>query len=58
MNIPEVSYSVHQAAERLGVSAYTIREMLREKRLRGFKLVDQWRIPAEAIAEYIEENTP
>lgn len=58
MNEQGVSVTVSEAARQLGVSAYTVREMLRTQRLRGFKLVDQWRIPQDAIDTYIEENTP
>lgn len=49
----ERPYSVETLAERWEVSAYTIREMLRDGRLHGFKAGGKlWRISAGEVARW------
>lgn len=43
--------TVEEAARRLSVSPYTLREWLKSGRLRGFQLAKRWRVPERALTE-------
>lgn len=47
------SYTVREAAEILNANAYTIRKLLRQGRLRGFKLTNHWRIKSEDLERFM-----
>ena len=47
----ETLLTVEQAAERLQVGAFTVREQLRNGRLRGIKRGRLWRVPESALME-------
>ena len=52
--VPIVSpLSVREAAAQLGVSEDVARDLLRKRKLAGFKAGGQWRVPPDAITEYI-----
>lgn len=48
---------VHAAAERLGVSIYTVRSWLRQRKLPHAKLGRRVLVPAAAIEDFIAANT-
>ena len=48
---------VHAAAERLGVSPFTIRAWLRQRRLEHVKLGRRVLVPESAIRRFVEQNT-
>lgn len=48
-------YSVQEAAEQTGVSAQTLRAMLRDGVLEGYEQGGRWVIPAEAV-DALEEQ--
>ena len=47
----ELLLTVEQAAERLQVGPFTVREQLRDGRLRGIKRGRLWRVPESALME-------
>ena len=49
-------FTVEELAERLDVQERTIRENLREGRLRGRKLAGRWYVTDEAIADYFRQG--
>jgi excisionase family DNA binding protein len=49
-------FTVEELAERLDVQERTIREYLREGRLRGRKLAGRWYVTDEAIADYFRQG--
>lgn len=53
---PGKRFTVEEVAERFSVSPYTVRELLREGKLRGFKIRNQWRIPVEELKRFEEET--
>ena len=50
------SYTPKEVAQVLGVSVYTVHELLREGRLTGFKITSQWRVAEEDLQRFIEEG--
>lgn len=52
----EEIYTPQEAGAILRVSVYTIREMLKQGALRGFKVGTKWRIPASAVQELKGES--
>jgi putative molybdopterin biosynthesis protein len=51
------SYTPEEVAERLNVSVATVHDLLRDGRLRGFKLTRQWRIERAEVEEFIRRQT-
>ena len=47
-----------EAAAMLKVSEQTVKELLRQKKLAGFKVGTLWRIPDAALQEYINSQLP
>ncbi len=45
-----------QAAERLQISVFTLKDYLRKGKLRGVKIANRWRIREEALEEFINEQ--
>ncbi len=43
--------TVEEAARRLSVSPYTLRQWLKSGKLRGFQLAKRWRVPERALTE-------
>ena len=43
--------TVEEAAKRLAVTPYTLREWLREGKLRGVQVARRWRVPERALFE-------
>lgn len=41
--------SITEAADRLGVSPRTVRRMIKNRQIKAFKIVDQWRIRESEI---------
>jgi excisionase family DNA binding protein len=50
----ETPLTVEQVAKRWGCNHQVVRRMLHAKKLRGFRVGNLWRIPADAVQE-IEE---
>ena len=46
------------AAEKLAVSAKTVKNLLRSGKLRGVKVGNLWRLREEALEEYLREQPP
>lgn len=53
---PEKNYTVSEVSEYLRLHEVTVRRMLREERLIGFRLAHSWRIPGRAILTLIGMN--
>lgn len=54
--MPEI-YTPDEIAEKLKVSEQTIRRYLREKKLEGFKIGNNWRIKEKSFLDFIEERS-
>ena len=54
---PQTLLDVNSAAKRLGVSRFTIRAWLRQRRLLYVKLGRRVLVPEDAINRFIEANT-
>lgn len=53
----DVMLTTNQVAERLSMNPYTIRELLRNGDLRGFKINDtRWRVKVSDLDTFIERN--
>jgi excisionase family DNA binding protein len=50
-NAPQRVFTPDQVAERWGVSANTVRALIKAGKLRGFRL-GLFRVPAEAVEEF------
>ena len=55
---PLRAYTPEEIADRLSLHVYTVRKLLRERKLRGVKVGVAWRVPAEALEEYLRGGTP
>ena len=53
--LPELM-TIKQVADYLQVSISTVRRMLADGRLNGFKVGRAWRIPREAVAQLLNEG--
>lgn len=51
--ISKKNYTAAEVAEILDVSLYTVHELLRTKKLGGFKLTSHWRIPEAELAKFM-----
>lgn len=45
--------TVRETADQLGISDDVARYLLRKQKLAGFKVGGQWRVPRDAITEFI-----
>lgn len=50
------SYTPKEVAELLGVSVFTIQELLREGRIKGYKLTTRWRVSHEELENFIKNQ--
>ena len=50
---PEVPYTVAEVARLLRTHRYTIYKLLRDGRLGGFRLSNQWRIPVSELEKFM-----
>jgi excisionase family DNA binding protein len=50
----EPLYTPLEAARLLKLSEHTVWKLLREKRLKGYKIGNHWRIPESAIVAWLE----
>lgn len=48
--------TVKQVAKQLGLSAYRVRELIREKQIRATK-IGQWRVRPKDLKEFIKSRT-
>lgn len=48
--------TVEEVAERLRVSAQTVRKLIEDGELRAFRVKNQWRIRKEDLDRYIESQ--
>ena len=51
-----IFYTTEEIADLLKVSAKTVREMIKSKRLQAVRVGQEYRITDEQIRQYIEEN--
>lgn len=49
--MPEIFLTVEEAARRLSVTPWTLREWLKAGKLRGVKVSRHWRVPERALDE-------
>jgi excisionase family DNA binding protein len=49
-------YTVQEVANLLNAHIETVRRLLRDKRLKGFKLNHSWRISKEQLQEFLDQN--
>ena len=54
----EMLLTVEQAAERLQLAPFTVREQLKRGKLRGIKRGRVWRVPESALFESSPQNEP
>lgn len=47
------SYTPREVAKILGVSVFTVQELLREGRLKGFKITSHWRISEDELQKFM-----
>lgn len=50
------AYTPREVGEIINADLYTVRELLREGRLRGFKLNTHWRITPAALEEFMRKE--
>lgn len=50
-------YTPREVAEILNVSVFTVQELLRSGRLKGFKITSRWRVKPEDLKEFMEIQT-
>ena len=50
--------TVEEAAKRLAVTPYTLREWLRAGKLRGVQVARRWRVPERALFELATATSP
>ena len=50
-------YTPNEVAKKLKVSEQTIRRYLREGKLEGFKIGNNWRIKEQSFLKFIENQT-
>ena len=48
--------TVKDVAEILRIKEKTVREMLRNEKLKGFKIENSWRVKKEDLEKYIDEK--
>ena len=53
----EKMFTPEEAAEVLGVSAYTVGQWLRAEKIRGVKVGRLWRVPESALDEVAQRGT-
>ena len=59
MNTPEIPVpplTLRELANRLSVTDDVARYLLRSEKIAGFKVGGRWRIPPEAVADYVVEQ--
>jgi excisionase family DNA binding protein len=49
-------YTTEEVAELLKISAKTVREMIKDKRLQAVRVGKEYRITEDQIRQYVEEN--
>jgi len=49
-------FTAAQVAKELGVHLYTVYELLKSKRLEGFKLQTHWRVRRDALDEFMRKE--
>jgi len=50
-------YTPEEVAKKLKVSEQTIRRYLREEKIEGFKIGNNWRIKEQSFLKFIENQT-
>ncbi len=48
--------TVSEAADLLRVAPYTVGQLLREKKLKGFKIHSHWRVTRKAVDEFMADS--
>lgn len=49
--------TLEEVAEKLKISEQTVRRYLRENKITGFKLGNNWRVKEEELMKFIDEQT-
>jgi excisionase family DNA binding protein len=55
INMPEI-YTPEEIAEKLKVSEQTIRRYLREGKMEGFKIGNNWRVKEQSFFDFIDKQ--
>jgi excisionase family DNA binding protein len=53
----DIIYTVEEAAEKLKVSTFTIREYLKSGKIKGFKIGNGWRIKESELEAFVDQMT-
>jgi excisionase family DNA binding protein len=56
--VTDTFLTVEEAARRLSVTPYTLREWLKAGKVRGVKISRKWRVPERALIELATGTTP
>lgn len=56
-NRADNNYTVNDLMEILGVTRRTILTYIKQKRIRAFKLGNQWRVTEEELQNFIKRNS-
>jgi excisionase family DNA binding protein len=51
--LPEPPLTLREVAQYLSITEDVARDLLRKRKLQGFKAGGQWRVPPAAITEYV-----
>ena len=51
-----IFYTTEEVAELLKISAKTVREMIKDKRLQAVRVGKEYRITEDQIRQYVDEN--
>lgn len=49
-------YTPREVAEILNVSVFTVQELLRSGRLKGFKITSRWRVKPEDLDDFMNKQ--
>lgn len=52
--VPQRALNTQEVADILGVTTYTVHELLRDGRLPGFKIKSQWRIRPHELENFMQ----
>ena len=56
LDLKDKSYTPSEVAGILNCSVFTVHELLREGRLKGFKITSRWRVTKEELEKFIKAN--
>ena len=53
----EPLYTVEEVAEKLKIAPFSVRELLRKRKLNGFKIGKEWRVEESQLEAFIYDLT-